>query len=325
MIARIKRTVKRALRYCQKSLSGNSAELPIPKEHNFDPTSFIVHEPTSTVHLHPSVAARFQPLFGNQTFGMIPKPGVVKDRDPTDGFPIPPPELWAGYGANSEEYVASGREHFESMMRVMEGVGVKVGAGQRILDLGCAAGRMIRCFCRNADGIEVWGVDQSAPHVLWCQQNLSPPCKFVTTTTFPHLPFEDNYFDFIYAGSVFTHIGDLEDTWLMELRRITRPRGTLFITVSDNHTIDLFMSSPPGHWLHNTSLRQQLLEFENSHHFLESGYQMIMTMWQPGNAQILHDRQYIRERWSCYFEILSIVPEAYGYQTAIVMRKSDQS
>jgi ubiquinone/menaquinone biosynthesis C-methylase UbiE len=325
VIAKIKRTMRGALRYCQSSLSSDSEGLRASKEYNFDPNSFVIHEPTSTVNLHPSVSARFRPLFGNQTFGMIPKPAAAKDCDPTDGFPIPPQELWAGYGAKSEEYIVSGREHFESMMRVMDGVGVKIAAGQRVLDLGCAAGRMIRCFRRHADNIQAWGVDQSAPHVLWCRQNLSPACKFVATTTLPHLPFEDNYFDFIYASSVFTHIGDLEDAWLMELRRITRPRGTLFITVADDHTVEILMSSPPGHWLHNSAIRQQLVEFENSHHFLESGYQMIMTMWAPGNAQIIHDRQYIEKHWSCYFEILSIAPVANGYQTAIVMRKSEQS
>jgi len=45
--------------------------------------------------------------------------------------------------------------------------------------------------------------------MLWCQQRMSPLFKFATTTSFPHLPFEDGYFDFVYAGSVFTHITDL--------------------------------------------------------------------------------------------------------------------
>ena len=138
------------------------------------------------------------------------------------------------------------------------------------------------------------------------------PDRFSLRMNGPHL---------IYAGSVFTHIGDLEDTWLMELRRITRPQGRLFITVSDNHTIDILMSSPPGHWLHNSAIRQQVVQFENDHHFLESGFQMIATLWEPGNAQILHDKEYIAKHWGCYFEILAVVPEATGYQTAIILRK----
>ena len=165
------------------------------------------------------------------------------------------------------------------------------------------------------------GADQSAKHVLWCRENLSPPCKFVTCTTYPHLPFEDNYFDFIFAGSVFTHVGDLEDAWLMELRRICRPRGKLYLTVADEHTVEVVMSSPPGHWLHDTSRRRQLLDLENRYHFVDSGYEMMVTAWTPGNSQVFHSRHYIEKHWGSYFDILAIVPEAYGYQSAVVLSK----
>jgi SAM-dependent methyltransferase len=71
------------------------------------------------------------------------------------------------------------------------------------------------------------------------------PCRyFCTTTTAPHLPFEDGYFDLIYAGSVFTHIADLADAWFLELKRIVRPGGRLYITVHDKHTIDLALNHP---------------------------------------------------------------------------------
>ncbi len=182
---------------------------------------------------------------------------------------------------------------------------------------------MTRCLCPVADEVQVWGVDQSAKHVLWCQQNLSPPCKFVTCTTFPHLPFEDNYFDFIFAGSVFTHIGDLEDAWLMELRRITRPQGKLYITVADERTVEIFMSSQPGDWLYDTPMRHQLLDFDREHHFVGSGYQLITIGWAPGNGQVLHGRRYIEKQWGAYFDILAVVPEAYDYQTAVIMCKPE--
>ena len=42
-------------------------------------------------------------------------------------------------------------------------------------------------------------------------------------TAFPHLPFEDNTFTLIYAGSVFTHILQLMDAWVMEFPRILKP------------------------------------------------------------------------------------------------------
>jgi ubiquinone/menaquinone biosynthesis C-methylase UbiE len=46
-------------------------------------------------------------------------------------------------------------------------------------------------------------------------------------TILPHLPFEDRSFDVVYAGSVFTHIDDLAQTWFLELRRVLHAGGML--------------------------------------------------------------------------------------------------
>ncbi len=83
---------------------------------------------------------------------------------------------------------------------------------------------MLRWF-PGGDGTERWGCDIKGETIAWCQQHPSPPMHFVTTTTLPHLPFEDKYFDFVYCGSVFTHIIDLPDAWFLELRREIRPAG----------------------------------------------------------------------------------------------------
>lgn len=53
----------------------------------------------------------------------------------------------------------------------------------------------------------------------------TPSFRFVTTTTLPHLPFADGYFHMIHAGSVFTHIADLAEAWLLEIRRVLARAG----------------------------------------------------------------------------------------------------
>ena len=180
---------------------------------------------------------------------------------------------------------------------------------------------MLRYFGGVADRNEVWGVDIRAEHIAWCQEHLSPPFRFATTTTHPHLPFEDNSFGFIYACSVFTHIGDLEDTWLLELRRVLRPGGRLFATVHDNHTIELLSSSPPGHWLHDTSLRRQVMHLQARYGIMRPGFRMASVRIEPGNPQVFHDREFLRHRWGQFFKIEAIHPEGHTYQTAVVMSK----
>ena len=76
------------------------------------------------------------------------------------------------------------------------------------------------------------------------------------------LPFEDNYFSLIIVGSVFTHIGDLEDTWLMELKIVLRKRRGFYVTAHDNHTINMVLSSKPGHWLNGSSIQRELFGFD---------------------------------------------------------------
>src|SRR5215510_255837 len=159
--------------------------------------------------------------------------------DPAAELPVPPPELWLGYGRSTEEYLAFGRTNVRVMLDLLQTSGASLESGTRVLDFGCAAGRMIRWLAEFSGRCEVWGSDISAEHIVWCTQHLDPPFHFLVNTLLPHLPFEDRYFDVVYAGSVFTHIDDLAKTWLVELRRVLRARGKLYVTIHDRHSIHL--------------------------------------------------------------------------------------
>jgi SAM-dependent methyltransferase len=268
-----------------------------------------------------SIAGHFYPYFEAEPTRIIRDGGESLERGPDDGLPVPPRSLFVGYGDSPASYLASGRDHYQAMMTILTSSGLELTETDRILDFGCAAGRMLRCFKDQAAVREIWGVDIRAEHILWCQQHLSPPFRFATTTTYPHLPFEDNSFGLIYAGSVFTHLGDLEDSWLLELRRILRPGGLLYATVHDNHAISVVLASPPGHWLHESVLHRHICELEAQYSFLATGFGMMSITIEPGNAQVFHDRDFLGRRWGQLLDILSFHDEAYAYQTAVLMRK----
>ncbi|WP_197446187.1 class I SAM-dependent methyltransferase [Tautonia plasticadhaerens] len=187
--------------------------------------------------------------------------------------------------------------------------------GQRILDFGCASGRMIRYFEDVAGRCEIWGVDINAEHITWCQQHLSPPFNFATTTTFPHLPFEDRSFDLIYCGSVFTHIADLADFWLLKLKRIARENARLYIIIHDNHSMELLLSGAAGPaWLSD-----MLREFVERSGVSDGTFTMFTINRGPNSAQVFYDIDYIRRHWGRHFRIHSITQEAYGKQTAVLL------
>jgi SAM-dependent methyltransferase len=133
---------------------------------------------------------------------------------------------------------SEGQDDVAQMLGILNEVEQRPVALGRVLDLGCASGRMLR-FLPREETSEHWGLDINAAHIEWCQQNLNPPMLFATNTTSPHLPFEDNLFDLLYCGSVFTHISELAEAWLLEVRRVLRPGGYAYITIHTRQTIDL--------------------------------------------------------------------------------------
>jgi ubiquinone/menaquinone biosynthesis C-methylase UbiE len=263
-------------------------------------------------------------------YAPYPAPGGLQVLDKTTAnrrgqndkadLPVPPEYLWEGYGKTAEIYLGSGKEHTEKMMGVLNSAGVSIDKTNRILDFGCASGRMIRWLADFAEEREIWGVDLNAHHIVWCQDNLNPPFNFATVTTQPHLPFEDRYFDLIYCGSVFTHIDDLAEAWLLEIKRIMRPGGNLYVTIHDKHTADLIINHI-DQVPYAKEFREFLLSYDRRINFQASTYYKFSI--DPGGpeSQVFYDIDYLRRLWGRILKIKSITPEAYGYQTALLLEK----
>jgi ubiquinone/menaquinone biosynthesis C-methylase UbiE len=306
--------VKRALRLPANMLVGSSSNLSAKVIDSVGP--WLRDSLGSLAIEEPVIAAKFFPdPWGPKGYvldSVTDSPGSHKS-----GLPVPPQDLIPIYYVGSvQTFLEGGRTHVQIMRDLVAQSNFPIQAGYRLLDLGCGAGRMIRHFEDLAEECEIWGVDIGAKSINWCQQHLSPPFRFATTTTFPHLPFEDHYFDFIYCGSVFTHISDLVDAWLLELRRITRPHGRIYITIHDKHTIDYLREKYPEHPLLNT-----FDEFHKTSNTKGNDYAMIVTVRGPGGSQVFYDIDFIRQRWGRFFGILSVTQEAYGGQTAILLER----
>jgi ubiquinone/menaquinone biosynthesis C-methylase UbiE len=199
------------------------------------------------------------------------------------------------------------------MLEAVNASGFSPHAGDRMLDFGCGSGRMIRHLNRQSESCEIWGTDINANFVYWCKQYLEPPFHFVTTTTIPHLPFKDGYFDFVYAGSVFTHIDDLADAWLLELRRILSPDGRLYITIHDNHTMELLDTIYSHTWLSTVI---------NSDAFYNTSRRNggKIALGRNVDSQVFYDIDYFKNMLNSNFDVISVIPEAYDYQTAVLLK-----
>jgi ubiquinone/menaquinone biosynthesis C-methylase UbiE len=109
----------------------------------------------------------------------------------------------------------------------------------RILDFGCGCGRVLRFWKERSEELEIHGTDYNPKLVEWCQDNLD----FVNVSTndaAPPTSYTEDYFDIVYAISVFTHLSEeMQAPWLKELIRITKPGGHIIITVHGRSRTDV--------------------------------------------------------------------------------------
>lgn len=268
----------------------------------------------------PAIAARALPRTSDGVLLTVPAMTTGR-RD--EGFAVPPPELQLVHA----DYLESGELHASEMRSLCRRHGFDLTGSLRVLDFGCGTGRVLRHLVDIATDGEAWGVDLRSSQIDWCRSQLSPPFHFLTSSTAPHLPFEDNYFDFVYGLSVFTHITDLDDAWLMELRRVTRPAGLVFLTVMDQFIIGRVLAeespTPYKDWFSADVEREDDLDaaFRAGAAELGRTTAMFAIGGETALANVFHDEAHIRRSWGSVFELLEIVPNVWYHQSAVILRK----
>lgn len=279
-----------------------------------------LHELDSAwIHENPYVAGKLYPL-ADASGEYIQRYSSLVAPEGED-FPVPPEGMWLGYAQTPEGYLACGRSDMASMLGTLERAGTSGRELTRVLDFGCASARMLRFYPRVEGRSELWGVDVSAEMIAWCQMNMGPGFSFATTTTAPHLPFEDGYFDLVYAGSVFTHISDLADAWFLEVRRIVRPGGYMYITIHDRRTIELLLTKFREDPLFDDFV-PMVEEFCDRTGVRSERYAWFSMLTDP-MSQVFYDEDYLVAKWSRWADVVSVTPEAHDHQTAILLRKRD--
>lgn len=242
------------------------------------------------------------------------------------GMPVPPARTMRGYGPDPDAYLKSGRANVQKMFELMEVNGCKLRNTDRILDFGCGAGRMTRWLRLLGEGSEYYGVDVLSDDIYWAKQNLGDFINFFTNIRLPHVQFEDNYFDFTYAGSVFSHIDDLAEAWLLELRRITRKGGYLYITLLDENSIDVLVNSRLEH-LEKDIFSGREVHIEKFKKYILKDYDMFtirrsqVQSLRAESPQTFYNSKYFKKNVAKYFEVAGYETGAYGYQSAVILKK----
>ncbi len=192
----------------------------------------------------------------------------------------------------------------------------------RVLELGCASGRVLRHFPLQYGAQEAWGCDLNVRHTEWIRRLLPGVARTFQNHTLASLPLEDNYFDAVCAFSVFSHIDDFELAWIAELRRILRPGGVLYLTTHTDHTWD----SMDANWPIHQGLSGLFSDFGT---FEELQNRKLpaerVVFWWPHtdayNANVFHSNEYLRSAWGSIIPVKQIIPRGHDYQDVVVMQK----
>ncbi|TIX59222.1 MAG: class I SAM-dependent methyltransferase [Mesorhizobium sp.] len=260
----------------------------------------------------PGSSARFIPLARHHNVLFV-CPSQSKNA-----APVPPQHLWEGYAQTELDYLKYGQDDVAQMICILNEVGQPPIPLTRVLDLGCASGRMLRFLPRDETS-EHWGLDINAEHIAWCQEHLNPPMLFATNTTAPHLPFEDSTFDLVYCGSVFTHISELAEAWLLEVRRVLRQDGYAYITIHTRQTIDLLRTKYRDDPLFSDLLAELNSNFAENNP--DGAEWSVFTFGADPNSQVFYDVPSLERRWGRIIPVVAVKEQAHDHQAAVVMRK----
>jgi SAM-dependent methyltransferase len=258
--------------------------------------------------------------------------GIMMERPLTsyvaeDTYPIPATADREGYyGSRHYDYWLSGLKDYLGIKQAAHKCGVLLTEGSRVLDFGCASGRVLRHFLCHEEGLDLWGVDINLRHVEWIRRFLPPSVKVFQNTILPTLPIEDNTVSVVCAFSVFTHIDTLETAWLAELRRILHKGGIAYVTIHGDHTWQTTTPSRPF-YKDLMKVKSCIRDYDITPELFEKPMpaERVVLRWSTSMttaANVFHSRDYLQNVWGRFFDVADIIQEGHEYQDVVVLRKT---
>ena len=244
----------------------------------------------------------------------IPEPEVA-ERARRDFLPIPHRDNREGYFEDHVRYWMSGLEDHDKVMGALVDAPV---SGHRLYDFGGSTGRVFRHFFCQERSFEIWSSDFKLGTYRWNQRYLPAELRLFLSTFTPPLPLPDRHFDLITGFSVFTHIDYLESPWLLELRRILKPGGLLYLTIHDetcweemsDGLLAAIRKSPDGA---GVEMGSPFPGERAAFHFTELSYY---------SCNVFHSRDYIQREWGRFFDILDLRPKGHDRQCVVLLTYS---
>ncbi|WP_448216418.1 class I SAM-dependent methyltransferase [Endozoicomonas sp. 2B-B] len=232
-------------------------------------------------------------------------------------LPIPGNDARFGYAIDNEkEYIRWGKDDSILIKDVINKYLPNKKSDLSILDFGCSSGRVLRHF--NSEYLKhnwsLFGCDVQARAIQWMRQNFPSYFNVMNSSTLPHLPYEDNTFDVIYGFSVFTHIKYQWDAWLLELKRILKPRGLLLQTIHAENAWSFYYQHRNENWV-----RENLTSRVYDNPLMDVDY---LYHGDASVSQVFWKKEIAIEYWSRYLTFLEHKePPERSFQDWLIFKK----
>jgi SAM-dependent methyltransferase len=239
----------------------------------------------------------------------------------TEGRAFPGEELVArvtGQGGR-DWFFDSGRRSVQETAAVLGLVGRGFADYERILDFGAGCGRMLTWLDDvAAAGRELYATDIDADAIAWIAGHL-PFATAQTNDALPPLRYPDGFFDLVYNHSVFSHLDEyMQDAWLGELRRVTRPGAQLVLTVHGEHAFAQYEDARRGA---GQDTRRAAFDARGIVFMPDPHWQQSFPAWYGGTY---HATWYVFAHWSRWFRIRAYVPlGALGFQDMVLLERRE--
>jgi SAM-dependent methyltransferase len=227
--------------------------------------------------------------------------------DIADRPTLPPASLRYRVNGNpdAQSFLRVGKRTSEKVEAALGKVGRDFDSFREVLDFGCGCGRTLSWFAHRPP--RLYGTDIDEEAISWCRSNLNF-AEFGVNDPRPPLEYHSGAFDLVYAISIFTHLDeDFQFRWLDELRRVTRTRGIVLLTLHGHHV-----------WRNLPQEDKDEIEVEGFKFRPSNSMKGIFPDWYQ-NAY--HTKEYVVDRYSEYFEVVDYIPLGMGRQDMVVLRE----
>lgn len=240
---------------------------------------------------------------------------------------VPPPSKQAIFhGTSGKVAIKSAVLVYKYVLNVCQRY--QVTPIETLLDFGCGWGRFTRLFVRDVETTGLFGIDPWTEAIQMCRQHM-PYASFIQSALEPPLIFQDNFFQVVFANSVFSHLSEASAlAWIQEIGRILRPGGLLIATTHPRNFLIVVQE-----------IKQGIRKVESDWHQLleKSAIDIDQALCELDQGQFIHivtgqnnglygdscvPKAYIERVWGEHLELLEFIDDQTQFpQATFVLRK----